>query len=40
MIINFRQKATQPDMTIMKNKEVARVDTFKYLSVTLDNNLT
>ena len=40
MIIDFREKATQPDMTIMKNKEVERVDTFEYLGVTLDNKLT
>ena len=40
MIIDFCKKAMRPGMTITKDKEVERVDIFKYLGVTLDNKLT
>ena len=31
MMIDSREKAMQPDMTFIKDKEVERVDTFKYM---------
>ena len=40
MIINLCKKATQPDMTVTKDKDVETVDIFKYFGVTLDNKLT
>ena len=33
MMIDSREKAMQPDMTFIKDKEVERVDTFKYVHV-------
>ena len=38
--VSKTKEMMQPDITIIKDKEVERVDTFKYLGVTLDYKLS
>ena len=40
MVIDFRKQIKVPDLTVIKEKDVERVDIFKYLGVVLDNKLT
>ena len=39
MVSDFRKQTKVPDLTVIKEKDVERVDTFKYLGVMLDNKL-
>ena len=39
-VIDFREQENDPEAIIIKEKEVERVETFKYLNVVLDNELT
>ena len=39
-VIDFREQENDPEAIIIKEKEVERVETFKYLNVVLDKELT
>ena len=38
-VIDFRKQTKLPDLIVIKEKDVERVETFKYLCVVLDNKL-
>ena len=40
MVIDFRKQTKVPDLIVIKEKDVERVETFKYLGIVLDNKLT
>ena len=40
MVIDFRRQEDNPEVIPVEQKEVERVETFKYLGVVLDNKLT
>ena len=39
MVIDFRKQTKVPDLTVIKEKDVERAETFKYLGIELDNKL-
>ena len=39
MVIDFRKQTKVPDLIVIKENDVERVETFKYLGVVLDNKL-
>ena len=39
MLINFRKDYTVPDQVVIKNTNVERVQNYKYLGITIDNQL-
>ena len=39
MLINFRRDYTVPDQVVIKNTKVERVQNYKYLGITIDNQL-
>ena len=40
MVIDFHKQTKVPDLIVIKEKDVERVETFKYLDIVLDNKLT
>ena len=40
MVIDFRKQTKVPDLIVIKEKDVDRVEIFKYLGIVLDNKLT
>ena len=40
LVIDFRRQEKHPEALISKEKEVVRMETFKYLGVVLNNKLT
>ena len=40
LVIDFRRQEKNPEALISKEKEVVRMETFKYLGVVLNNKLT
>ena len=40
MVIDFRQTSADPQLVDIKGSSVARVDTYKYLGIVLNNKLT
>ena len=40
MVIDIGKKTKVPDLTVIKEKDVEKVETFKYLGIVLDNKLT
>ena len=40
MVIDFRKQTKAPDLIVIKENDVERVETFKYLGLVLDNKLT
>ena len=40
MVIDFRKQTKAPDLIVIKENDLERVEIFKYLGVVLDNKLT